>query len=112
MYYVGFQHVEKVKFFAFSGLAISHDGGNTFERYSEVPVMDRTVTGRYGRCIHTVHYEYDRFKIYYALINDWKYINGIPYPVYNIWYTESDDGMHFDQKDSTLCVDTTEDGIG
>ena len=30
MYYVGFQKVEKVKFLAFSGLAISYDHGNSF----------------------------------------------------------------------------------
>lgn len=54
MYYVGFQHVQKAKFCAFSGLAISDDKGENFKRYSEVPIMDRTSTGRYGRCIHSV----------------------------------------------------------
>ena len=109
MYYVGFQHVQKVKFFAFSGLAISDDGGKTFQRYSEVPVLDRTKTGRYGRCIHTVLCDEGIFKCYYAIIDDWKIIGGIPYPVYNIWYTESKDGIHFNQEDTHLCVDTTGD---
>ena len=108
MYYVGFQHVEKVKFFAFSGLAISDDEGETFQRYSEVPIMDRTKNGRYGRCIHTVLFENNIFKIYYAVINDWKTINGIPYPVYNIWYTESSDGVHIPANDDCLCVDCNE----
>lgn len=108
MYYVGFQHVEKVKFYAFSGVAISEDRGDTFRRYSEVPIMDRTDTGRFGRCIHTVLYEDNIFKIYYAVINDWKIINGIPYPVYNIWYTESLDGFHVPNVDEHLCVDCNE----
>lgn len=107
LYYVGFQHVQKVKFHAFSGLAVSSDGGRSFVRYSEVPVLDRTTTGRYGRCIHTVIKENDVFKCWYAVINDWKVIGGVPYPVYNIWYTESPDGLHFPAKDSVLCVDTT-----
>ena len=106
LYYVGFQHVEKVKFYAFSGLAISDDDGVTFSRVSEVPVLDRSATGRFGRCIHSVLYEEDVFKVYYAVINDWKVIGGIPYPVYNIWYTESEDGMHFDTADTKLCVNT------
>ena len=106
MYYVGFQHVEKVKFYAFSGLAISDDGGESFKRISEVPVMDRSDKGRYGRCIHSVLHENDIFKVYYAIINDWKIINNIPYPVYNIWYTESEDGIHFSREDICLCVDT------
>ncbi len=106
LYYVGFQHVQKVKFCAFSGLAISDDGGKTFERYSEVPVMDRSPKGRYGRCIHTVLYEDGEFKCYYAMINGWKKIKGIFYPIYNIWYTTSSDGMNFLKEDSCLCVDT------
>lgn len=109
MYYVGFQHVQKVKFCAFSGVAISHDGGERFERYAEVPVMDRTTTGRYGRCIHSVFHEDGVFKIYYAVINDWKIINEIPYPVYDIWYTESKNGLDIPAKDDCLCVTTNED---
>ncbi len=108
LYYVGFQHVQKVKFHAFSGLAISDDMGKTFKRYSEVPVLDRTTTGRYGRCIHTVLFDEGIYKCWYAIINDWKVINDIPYPVYNIWYVESKDGIHFPLEDSVLCVDVKE----
>lgn len=104
LYYVGFQHVQKVKFFAFSGLAISQDQGKTFQRYSEVPILDRTTQGRYGRCIHTVLYENGIFKCYYAVINGWKTIGGIPYPIYDIWYTTSTDGIHFPHQDTCLCV--------
>ncbi len=106
LYYVGFQHVQKVKFYAFSGLAISSDNGKTFLRNSEVPVLDRTTTGRFGRCIHTVLHENGVFKCWYTIINDWKVINDISYPIYNIWYTESKDGMHFSVDDSILCIDT------
>ncbi len=106
MYYVGFQHVQKVKFFAFSGLAISENQGETFYRYSQTPILDRSNTGRFGRCIHTVLYENNIFKCFYAVINDWKYINNIPYPVYDIWYTESGDGMVFPKGDNCFCVGT------
>lgn len=106
LYYVGFQHVQKAKFYAFSGLAISSDIGKTFERYSEVPILDRTSKGRFGRCIHTVLHEEGKFKCYYAIINDWKVIHNIPYPIYNIWYTESDNGIDFPYQDNCLSVDT------
>lgn len=112
MYYVGFQHVQKAKFFAFSGLAVSsgpvhnHGDEQVFHRYSEVPIMDRTDYGKFGRCIHTVLHENGIFKIYYAAIHDWKYIHGIPYPSYNIWYTESRDGIHVPLTDDCLCIDT------
>jgi len=108
MYYVGFQHVQKVKFYAFSGLAISSDNGDTFQRASEVPIMDRTNFGKFGRCIHTVLYEDNIFKCYYAIIHNWKVIHNIPYPVYNIWFTESKDGIHFSDRDTHLCIDTND----
>ena len=108
MYYVGFQHVDKVKFCAFSGLAISNDMGRSFTRYSEVPVMDRSHQGRYGRCIHNVIYENGIFKVYYTVINGWKEIAGNMYPKYNIWYTESIDGIHFGGEDKCLCIDVNE----
>ncbi|WP_254695036.1 hypothetical protein [Leisingera sp. NJS201] len=41
LYYVGFQLVEKAKFLAFSGLAISRDRGDSFERVQQTPVIDR-----------------------------------------------------------------------
>lgn len=94
MYYVAFQLVGKIKFYAFSGLAKSRDGGNTFVRYSRVPVMDRAEEGIFGRCIHSVLRENGMFRIWYSVIFDWTYVNGIPYPTYDIKYIESEDGMH------------------
>ena len=41
MFYVGFQRVARAKFLAFTGLAISTDGGEHFERVQETPVLDR-----------------------------------------------------------------------
>lgn len=109
LYYVGFQHVEKVKFYAFSGVAISNDMGKHFVRHSEVPIMDRTNTGRYGRCIHTVLPDNGIYKVFYAVINDWEYINHIPYPIYDIWCTESEDGVNIPRIDDKLCVTTNKD---
>ncbi|MBR4127041.1 MAG: hypothetical protein IKR09_05665, partial [Alphaproteobacteria bacterium] len=57
MYYVAFQLVKKAKFFAFSGLAISDDNGETFVRQSSIPVLDRAEEGIFGRCIHCVMYD-------------------------------------------------------
>ena len=106
MYYVGFQHVQKVKFCAFSGLAKSIDGGESFERVKQTPILDRTDKGRFGRCIHTVLHEDGVFKCYYAAINDWKIINDNPYPVYDIWYLESKDGINFPSYDDCHCIGT------
>jgi len=106
MYYVGFQLVQKVKFLAFSGLAISDDNGETFKRHSKAPVLDRTDTGPYIRAIHSVMVENGIFRVWYSVDKGWQIIDGLPYPAYHIWYTESPDGIYFPAAEKTLCIDT------
>ena len=105
MYYVGFQHVQKAKFYAFSGLAISADKGETFTRVKNTPILDRAEEGLFGRCVHTVIYDESRkiFRVWYSVIFDWTYINEIPYPTYDIKYIESQDGIHF-AEEGIQCV--------
>lgn len=105
MYYVGFQIVKRVKFVAFSGLAISKDNGETFRRYSQTPIMDRVDNALYIRAIHSVIKEENKWKVWYSVGNGWEEINGIKYPQYNIRYTESIDGINFLDKEGKLCID-------
>ncbi|MDD2162458.1 hypothetical protein N1078_17975 [Pseudomonas sp. MIL19] len=104
MYYVGFQLVKRAKFLAFTGIAESTDGGERFIRLSESPVMDRRSGANTICAIHTAIYEDHIWKVWYAAGDDWEIINGTPYPKYNIWYTESVDGVRFDGE-SHFCVD-------
>jgi hypothetical protein len=104
MYYVGFQIVKRAKFLAFTGLAESTDNGETFSRVSEVPVMDRAEGGTTIRAIHSVIFEDNVWKVWFAVGDSWTLINGNYYPDYNIWYTESVDGRVFNQKE-LLCID-------
>ena len=105
MYYVGFQLVKKVKFLAFSGLATSTDNGESFSRVMECPILDRAPGANSIRAIHSVIYEDNIWKAWYAAGNEWQLINNTPYPKYNIWYTESADGIYFNNP-SSLCIDT------
>lgn len=103
MYYVAFQIVQKAKFLAFSGLAISEDEGETFKRVQKTPIMDRSDEGIFGRCIHSVIKEDKIFKVWYSVIFDWTYINNIPYPTYDIKYIESENGIDF-PKEGIQCI--------
>ncbi len=107
MYYVGFQLVEKVKFLAFSGLAISADGGSTFQRYSNAPVLDRSNNELFFRAIHSILFEDGVWKAWCGVGSDWVWINGIPYPKYNIRYYESTDGVNFADK-GIVCIENSE----
>jgi predicted GH43/DUF377 family glycosyl hydrolase len=103
MYYVGFQLVPGVKFLAFTGLAISDRKCATFSRWSEAPVLDRSDEGLYIRAIHTVLYEDNVWKAWYAAGRSWQLLDGWPYPSYEIRYAESSDGIHF-SSEGVLCL--------
>jgi predicted GH43/DUF377 family glycosyl hydrolase len=103
MYYVGFQLVKQAKFLAFSGLAISSDGGNRFVRHARAPIMDRADEGLYIRAIHTVLIEDGVFHIWYAAGDGWQEIDGVAYPRYHIRYTTSPDGIAFSNH-GTVCL--------
>lgn len=104
MYYVGFQLVGKAKFLAFTGLAVSRDNGDTFERHSEAPILDRCDNGLYIRAIHSIMRDGDIFRAWYASGNGWETINGVSYPRYHIRSLESSDGIAF-TGDGPLCID-------
>lgn len=104
MFYVGFQLVAKAKFLAFSGLALSKDNGETFNRISEAPILGRSGGQTIIGAIHSVRYENKRWRIWYASGNDWEYINGKPFPQYHIRYTETDDLLNIPRSGS-ICVD-------
>lgn len=107
MYYVGFEIPMKAKHTCYTGLAISKDNGDTFERFSPAPVMDRSEEGLFGRAIHTIIQENGIFRTWYAVVFGWKYINGKPFPKYNIRYSESTDGKHFPNEGKLIidCAD-------
>lgn len=96
MYYVGFQLVKKAKFLAYTGLAISDEGGDEFVRVSSTPILDRHDEGKFIRAVHSVIYEDNKFKAWYAVGNGWESIDGGYYPQYDINYAESTDGLAFD----------------
>lgn len=106
MYYVGFQLVAKAKFLAFTGLAVSTDGGDSFSRLSDAPILDRCHGGLHIRAIHSIMREGDHFRVWYALDDGWQIINGTPYPKYHIRTLTSDNGREFSGI-GNVCIDVT-----
>lgn len=90
LYYAGYQLPKRVRFVAFGGLAISNDNGKSFERYSGVPVFERTSEAALFRVPHSVMHDEGKYKFWYGGGN--AYIRGTnkTLPVYNIKYIESD----------------------
>ena len=103
LFYVGFQLVKKAKFLAFSGVALSEDGGGVFHRISESPILDRDRFQSTIGAIHTARYENGVWRLWFARGDGWEMINGAPYPRYHICYTETNDLLKIPRSGVT-CV--------
>lgn len=103
MFYVGFQRVAKAKFLAFTGLAISTDGGHHFERTQETPILDRAQGRSTIGAVHSVIHENGRWRMWYAAGDDWETIGGRPFPRYHVRYVETGDLGAIPHKDH-VCL--------
>lgn len=97
LYYTGYQQNDdpRVRFRGFSGLAESVDGGETFTRVLEDPVMPPSDAESLFRVVQSIERDGDRFRAWYVAGSRF-----VPGPkksmaVYDILYTESDDGVTF-----------------
>jgi hypothetical protein len=82
----------------FCGLAISEDGGRSFNRYSEAPVLDRYDTEVYARCGVGAMKDQGKFKMWYigSIEDGWiKNDSGKQLPLYAMRYIESEDGVNW-----------------
>jgi len=103
LYYAGYQLGQKVRFYVFGGLAISEDGGNSFVRYSRVPVIDRTDEALFFRAVHSIIFEDGVWKIWYGAGSGWIKGKAKTLPVYDVRYLESKDGVNFG-KEGKICI--------
>jgi predicted GH43/DUF377 family glycosyl hydrolase len=107
LYYAGYQLGRKVRFYVFGGLAVSDDGGETFRRWSRVPVCDRTDRELLFRVIHSIMHEGGRWRVWYGGGSEFTTDaeRGYQLPNYNIRYAESPDGFGLPEE-FRVCVDT------
>lgn len=92
LYYAGWQRHPVIRYYLFTGLAISKDGGQSFKKIKSTPVIDRSNDFwqlRTGGCVIK---NQGKFKCWYAEQASWD--KGKPNtPSYNWSYMESDDGI-------------------
>jgi hypothetical protein len=104
MYYVGYQLGYGVTYYQFEGLAISRDGGESFERASRVPIIDRSDAETLNRTSAFVRRDGGRFQMWYVGGDSWTVVDGKPLPVYNMRYLESPDGIEWGPV-GAVCLD-------
>ncbi len=92
MYYVGWTAGTKTRFRNFLGLAISRDGGETFTRHSNVPILDRTDLEPYGSGSCAVWVEDEEWHMLYTAFEPWWEGSDRQEPSYRVREAVSMDG--------------------
>lgn len=102
LYYIGWNKGSTVRMSEVAGLAISKDGGKTFERFSKAPILERTDIEPYlilaAPCVLI---ENEIWRMWYVSGVGWVHKD---LPRYNIKYAESRDGINWDRR-GVVCID-------
>jgi len=104
MYYVGYQLGHRVRYHQFQGLALSADGGETFQRVQKTPVLERSDAELHHRTSAFVLRDQDRFRIWYVGGSQWTTVKSKELPVYNLRHLQSEDGIHWGNE-GVVCLD-------
>lgn len=112
MYYIGWNQPKTVAYHNSIGLAISEDGGETFYRFSEGPIMDRSIR---HPIMTSGPYVFKRgasdLIMYYLSCSEWiKGAEGLE-PVYDLHYALSKDGIQWEIPVDSRCIKGTDEAI-
>lgn len=103
MYFIGWNPSTTVHTRNSIGLAISEDGGWSFQRAYDGAILDRTKDEPYYTGAVHVMKDKDEFKIWYTSGSEWKIIDDKPEIFYHIKYGFSKNGIDWERNDVT-CI--------
>jgi len=110
LFYIGWNLGVTVSYRNSIGLAVSTDGGLTFNRVFEGPIVDRTRFEPYFCASPFAIIDDDgKWKLWYASCTGWVVVHQKPEPIYQIKYAESDDGCNWIRNNAT-CIEYTFEG--
>ena len=101
LYYVGWNPRSTTRYSFYSGLAISDDGGQSFNRFSRAPILERTNQEPFVNASPWVIRDAGVWRMYYVSGEGWIHPD---LPRYNIKYAESTDGYNWN-REGKICVD-------
>jgi hypothetical protein len=93
LYYLGWNVIGTVPYRLSIGMATSHDGGVTFQRYSQGPIVDRSLREPFFATAPCVLREDDRWRMWYVSCTGWQETDGRWEPCYHVKYADSADGI-------------------
>jgi predicted GH43/DUF377 family glycosyl hydrolase len=105
LYYIGWNPGHNVRMHLFGGLAISSDNGNTFERYSRAPIIERCKVNPFLNTAPFVIRDQNKWLMYYVSGVKWVHKD---LPRYNIQIGTSEDGIDW-KRDGKVAIDFKDD---
>jgi hypothetical protein len=111
LYYIGWTVRQTVPYHNSIGVAVSEDGGKTFSKMFEGPVIATSKTEPYFNGTAYVMHAAGLWQAWYLSCTKWEIINGKPEPFYNIKYAESHNGIDW-KRDGIVAIDYLNDGEG
>jgi hypothetical protein len=103
LYYTGWSLGQTVPFYLNVGCAISEDG-ETFERISPAPILERNAVDPYLTASPWVLNDDGRLRMWYVSGTGWELVDGRPRHRYHVKYAESRDGISW-ERNGIVCVD-------
>ena len=104
LYFVGLTRGTSVPFFFYVGLAVSQDGGRSFQKVSPSPILGRSSVDPYLTGQVCVRIEGTLWRMWYVSGDRWELEDGQPKHYYHIRYAESRDGVEWDRR-GLVCID-------
>ncbi|MEP7288195.1 MAG: hypothetical protein ABI947_20770 [Chloroflexota bacterium] len=104
LYYIGWNLGVTTPFRNALGLAVSEDGGTTFNRYADGPILDRSI---YDPCFVAscaILIENGLWRMWYLSGVRWTYHERKPRHHYHLKYAESSDGISW-RREGRVCID-------
>lgn len=98
LYYIGWNQGVTVGYRNSIGLAVSHDGGKSFTRLYQGPIVDRTKTEPHFCAAPCVLVEDGLWRMWYLSCVKWVVYKDRSEPFYHIKYAESGDGINWERQ--------------
>lgn len=111
LYYIGWTTRIDVPYHNSLGLAISEDGGNTWRKISEGPVLSTSFNepGYVGTI--SIIQNNNLYYGYYLSCREWRVFDDKPEPIYDIKYATSIDGINWKPTGTAISLENNEGGI-
>jgi hypothetical protein len=103
-YYSGWSRGVTVPFYFYIGLALSEDGGKSYEKMSFAPIVERNAIDPYLTASPCVVIENGTWRMWYVSGTGWEMLEDRPRHHYHIKYAESSDGIHW-RREGLVCID-------